>query len=75
MLSDHANNVPAGGGDFEFLFLRDEDELEDALTLKRDEFLDIYSLYQKTGLSYVKEELFRKAYELSLLDPEFTFYI
>lgn len=39
---------------------------------KRDEFLDIYSLYLKTGLRWVKEEAMQKAYELHLLDPTFS---
>ncbi len=41
------------------------------LTRKRDEFLDIYSLYLKTGLAWVKEEALRKAFELHLLDKTF----
>ena len=38
---------------------------------KQDEFLDIYSLYLKTGLAWVKEEALRKAFELHLLDKNF----
>lgn len=41
------------------------------LVRKRDEFLDIYSLYLKTGLAWVKEEALRKAFELHLLDKDF----
>lgn len=58
-----------------FICLQDEDEFEEQLKKKQDEFLDIYSLYQKTGLSWIREELLRKAYQLHLLDPEFTFHI
>ena len=39
---------------------------------KRDEFLDVYSLYLRTGLRWVKEEAISKAYELHMLDPEFS---
>ena len=55
--------------------LQDTDEREVELKRKRDEFLDIYSLYQKTQLSWIKEQLLRKAYELHLLDPDFTLHI
>jgi len=55
--------------------LQDTDEREVDLKRKRDEFLDIYSLYQKTQLSWIKEQLLRKAYELHLLDPDFTLHI
>ena len=52
-----------------------EDEIESEIKRKQDEFLDIYSLYQRTQLSWIKEALLRKAYELHLLDPKFTFHI
>ena len=55
--------------------LQDADERETELKRKRDEFLDIYSLYQKTQLSWIKDQLLRKAYELHLLDPDFTLHI
>ncbi len=58
-----------------FICLQDENEFEDELKRKQDEFLDIYSLYLRTGLSWIKEELVRKAYQLHLLDPEFTFHL
>ncbi len=58
-----------------FICLQDENEFEDELKRKQDEFLDIYSLYSRTGLSWIKEELVQKAYQLHLLDPEFTFHL
>ena len=58
-----------------FICLQDEDEFESELKRKQDEFLDIYSLYLRTGLSWIKDELLQKAYQLHLLDPEFTFHL
>ena len=57
-----------------FICLQDEDEFEDQLRRKQDEFLDIFSLYQRTGLSWIKEELMQKAYQLHLLDSNFQFH-
>lgn len=54
---------------------QDEHEIKSEIKRKQDEFLDIYSLYQHTGLSWIKEALIRKAYELHLLDPNFTLHI
>ena len=61
--------------DILFICIQDKDELEIELKRKQDEFLDVYSLYQKTGLPWIKEELLVKAYQLHVLDPEFTFHI
>ena len=58
-----------------FICLQDENEFEDQLKQKQDEFLDIYSLYQRTGLSWIREELILKAYQLHLLDPDFQFCV
>ena len=58
-----------------FICLLDEDDFQDEIKRKQDEFLDIYSLYQRTGLPWIKEELLTKAYQLHLLDPEFTFHV
>lgn len=55
--------------------LQDDREYEDQLKQKQNEFLDIYSLYLKTGLSWIKEELLEKAYQLHLLNPQFTFRV
>ena len=52
-----------------------EDEIEAEIKRKQNDFLDIYSLYQRTQLSWIKEALLQKAYELHLLDPKFTFHI
>ena len=58
-----------------FISLQDEDEFEDQLKQKQNEFLDVYSLYKRTGLSWIKEELILKAYQLHLLDPDFKFSV
>ena len=55
--------------------LQDEDEFEDELKRRQDEFLDLFSLFNRTGLSCIKEELLAKAYQIHLLDPSFTFHI
>ena len=61
--------------DILYIFLQDESEYEDELKQRQDEFLDIYSLYQETKLPWVKEELLAKAYQIHLLDPNFTFQV
>ena len=58
-----------------FICLQDENEFADEVKRKQDEFLDLYSLYLRTDLSWIKEELMQKAYQLHLLDPEFTFHL
>jgi len=42
---------------------------------KLDEFLDVYSFYQATRISWIRNEVKLKAYELRLLDPSFSFQI
>lgn len=37
--------------------------------IKFNEFLDVYSLYLQTRISWVRDELRLKAYELHFLDP------
>ena len=58
-----------------YLVLRVEDqqELTEEIRKKQDEFLDVYSLYIRTSLVWVREEVRLKAYELHILDPSFTF--
>jgi len=51
-------------------YLREENDLEREIKRKQDEFLDLYSFFLKTGNALVKEELFRKAYELHLLEEK-----
>jgi hypothetical protein len=75
MPSNSGNAGPNYGESYVFLFLQDEDDLESALKQKQDEFLDVYSFYRRAKLPIIKQELLRKAYELSVLDPKFTFYI
>ncbi len=57
------------------LCLRDENDCDNQLKQMQNEFLDIYSLYLKTGLSWIKTELLQKAYQLHSIDPSFTFRI
>lgn len=57
------------------LRIQDEEDLKRELDRKRDEFLDVYSLYLETGLSWVRDEARLKAYELHLLDPSFSFQV
>lgn len=57
------------------LCLQDDIDLEDQIKKTQNEFLDIYSLYLKTDLSWIKEALLEKAYQLHTLDPSFTFQI
>ena len=57
------------------LRIQDEDDLNEEIGRKRDEFLDVYSLYLATGFHWVREEVKLKAYELHLLDPQFKFQI
>ena len=53
------------------------DEIDTTGDLKRrlDELLDVYSLYLKTGIESVKEEVIAKAFELHLRNPQFTFVV
>ncbi len=60
---------------FLIIYLDDDDQIEAEIKRKQDEFLDIYSLYRTTQLSWIKEELLRKAFEIHLLNPKFTFHI
>ena len=50
----------------------DTEDVSTEIQSKRDEFLDVYSLYLRTGLKWVKEEAILKAYELHMLDPTFS---
>lgn len=61
--------------DILFICLQDEDDLQDEIKLKQNEFLDLYSLYRDTNLPWIKEELLNKAYQLHLLNPDFTFHV
>ncbi len=57
------------------LRIQDEEELKEEITRKRDEFLDVYSLYLKTRMAWIRDEVRLKAYELRILDPSFVFQI
>jgi len=51
---------------------RDSKDLREEIRKKQDELLDVYSLYRRTGLQWIKEELIAKAYELHFLDKDFS---
>jgi hypothetical protein len=55
--------------------LEDETDLKCEIERRQNEFLDLYSFYRETYIVTVKEELLRKAYELHVLNPKFTFHI
>lgn len=55
--------------------VEDEQEIQQEMGKKLDEFLDVYSLYLKTGIAWVRDEVKLKAYELHLLDPAFSFQL
>lgn len=57
------------------LRIQDEDDLKDEIRRKQDEFLDVYSLYIRCRVSWVRDEVKLKAYELRLLDPSFSFQL
>ena len=57
------------------LRIEDEEDLREEIAKKQDEFLDVLSLYTKTRISWVRDEVRLKAYELHILDPSFNFQI
>lgn len=57
------------------LSVEDDQDIQQEMGHKLDEFLDVYSLYLKTKISWVREEVKLKAYELHLLDPAFSFQL
>ena len=58
-----------------YLVLQIEDDraVEEEQNRLVDEFLDVYSLYLKTRISWIKDEVRLKAYEIHLLNPTFKF--
>jgi len=52
-----------------------EEDIKLEVKTKLDEFLDVYSLYLKTRVSWIRDEVKLKAYELHLLDPTFAFQL
>jgi len=57
------------------LRIQDEDDLREEIRRKQNEFLDVYSFYLETRVSWIRDEVKLKAYELHLLDPSFAFQI
>ena len=57
------------------LKIQDEADLREEIRRKQNEFLDVYSLYLRSRVSLVRDEVRIKAYELHLLDPSFSFQI
>jgi hypothetical protein len=66
-----------GGVKTPYLALRiqDEEDLKVEAGRKMDEFLDVYSFYLSTRVSWVLDEVRLKAYELHMIDPSFQFQI
>ena len=57
------------------LRIQDEEDIRKEIEKKLNEFLDVYSLYLTTRVSWVRDEVRLKAYELHLLDPNFNFQV
>jgi hypothetical protein len=57
------------------LSVEDDQEIQQEMGHKLDEFLDVYSLYLQTKIAWVRDEVKLKAYELHLLDPAFSFQL
>ena len=55
--------------------VEEKKDIEKKIQLKQDEFLDVYSLYLKTGSDWIKQEAILKAYELHVLDSKFSIEI
>ena len=50
----------------------DSEDMPAEIQSKQNEFLDVYSLYLRTGLKWIKDEAIAKAYELHMMDPRFS---
>lgn len=50
----------------------DTEDMSAEIHTKQNEFLDVYSLYLRTGLKWIKDEAIMKAYELHMMDPRFS---
>lgn len=57
------------------LTIEDEEDLRGEVLKKQNEFLDVYSLYLRAKVSWIRDEVRLKAYELHLLDPTFNFQL
>jgi len=53
----------------------DKKDREKRIAEKQNEFLDVYSLYLRTGSDWIKQEAILKAYELHVLDSKFIIEI
>ena len=53
----------------------DKKDREKKIVEKQNEFLDVYSLYLRTGSDWIKQEAILKAYELHVLDAKFSIEI
>ena len=58
---------------YTILRIQDEDDLKDEIRRKQNEFLDVLSFYMQSRVSWIREEVRLKAYELHLLDPTFNY--
>ena len=52
--------------------ISDTEDFSAEMHTKQNEFLDVYSLYLRTGLKWIKDEAIMKAYELHMMDPNFS---
>ena len=55
------------------IYLKSKTDLNEAVRIKQNEFLDLYSFYRLARIAWIHDELKLKAYELHLLDPDFKF--
>lgn len=49
------------------------EDIQEQVRQKLDEFLDVYSFYRQTGITWIHDEMKLKAYELHLLNPAFNY--
>lgn len=52
--------------------ISDSEDMSAEIHVKQNEFLDVYSLYLRTGLKWIKDEAIMKAYELHMMDSNFS---
>lgn len=53
----------------------DTEDVKREIEQRRNELLDVYSLYLRTGIQAIKEEAIIKAFELHRQDPDFSFIL
>lgn len=53
----------------------DDTSSPEDLKAKRDALLDVYSLYLQTQIAVIREDVIRRAFDLHLKDPSFSFVV